>query len=151
MENQTEYRIHNHNQIQIQNQRHHHLPEKSNYDFATTVSQRCSKIKNVLQAKAQEYASSVSRFHNFEVAARIADTTPEKALKGMMLKHEVSVMDLIEWAESSPGKLSLAIIDEKIGDNINYLILLEGLLKLRVLACMRDDDPTDEGYDSNGE
>ena len=116
----------------MDNQKHYHLPEKPALDFTFTVSQRCSAIKNVLQAKAQEYASTTSRFHNFEVAARIANTTPEKALKGMMLKHEVSVMDLIEWAESSPQKLSIAIIDEKIGDNINYLILLEGLLIRRV-------------------
>ena len=96
--------------------------------FNKIVDARCDKIKATLTKKAGEYASDTDRFHNFTVAARMIDTTPEKALKGMMLKHEVSVMDLIEWADVAPEKLTEALIDEKIGDNINYLLLLEGLL-----------------------
>jgi hypothetical protein len=100
--------------------------------FDGLVNQRLIKIRNILSSKAFEYAKDSDRFHNFNVAARIANTTPEKALKGMMLKHEVSVMDLIEWADSCPEKLTAEMIDEKIGDNINYLILLEGMLKKRL-------------------
>lgn len=51
---------------------------------------------------------------------------------GMMFKHAVSVMDLIEWIESNPEKITGDIVDEKIGDNINFLILLEGMLKQRI-------------------
>ena len=101
-------------------------------NFNTIVKERCEKILAILSKKAEEYAKDDDRFHNFNIAARMADTTPEKALKGMMLKHEVSVMDLIEWADTQPEKLTDEIIDEKIGDNINYLILLEGMLKKRV-------------------
>ena len=50
----------------------------------------------------------------------------------MMLKHEVSVLDLVEWSESEPTRITEELIDEKIGDNINYLILLEGMLKHRI-------------------
>ena len=100
--------------------------------FNYVVHNRCLDIKRILTKKAGEYATDRDRFHNFNVAARIANTTPEKALKGMMLKHEVSVADLIDWAESDPEKLTDAMIDEKVGDHINYLILLEGLLKDRV-------------------
>ena len=96
--------------------------------FNQVVDNRCNEIKRILTKKAGEYATDSDRFHNFNVAARIANTTPERALKGMMLKHEVSVMDLIEWADIAPEKLTEALIDEKIGDNINYLLLLEGLL-----------------------
>jgi len=99
--------------------------------FDEILSTRLEKIKTILGAKAKEYASNDDRFHNFNVAGRIAGVTPEKALYGMMLKHEVSVTDLIELAGAEPSKLNEAIIDEKIGDNINYLILLEGLLKQR--------------------
>ena len=49
-----------------------------------------------------------------------------------MLKHEVSVLDLVEWSESEPTRITEELIDEKIGDNINYLILLEGMLKHRI-------------------
>ena len=101
-------------------------------DFNSVVEERIEKISQVLASKAQEYATDKSRFHNFEVAGRVLDTTPEKALLGMMLKHFVSVMDLIDWADGSAQKLSNELIDEKIGDNINYLILLEGMLKERI-------------------
>lgn len=102
------------------------------FDFDDIVDNRCTQIKEVLSNKAKEYASDGDRFHNFRVAGRMANTTPEKALAGMKLKHDVSVSDLIEWAGSSPEKLTCALINEKIGDSINYLILLEGLLKERI-------------------
>ena len=106
---------------------------KKEFDFNDIVENRINKIRSVLAKKAQEYASDKSRFHNFEVAGRRIDCTPERALLGMMVKHEVSVMDLVNWIEFNPEKLTFEIIDEKICDNINYLILLEGMLKKRVL------------------
>ena len=96
--------------------------------FDQVIQHRTDAIHNTLDKKAKEYASDTDRFHNFRVAARINKTTPERALKGMMLKHEVSVLDMIE----NPHVLSEERINEKIGDNINYLILLEGLLKERL-------------------
>ncbi len=92
--------------------------------FDRVIEERCGKIKDVLKSKALEYSSNDDRFHNFNVAARVMNTTPEKALLGMMMKHYVSVLDIIE----SPDKATGGLIDEKIGDMINYLILLEGLL-----------------------
>ena len=94
-------------------------------DFDKVVEERIESIRAVLASKEKEYAKGKDRFHNFNMAARMSSTTPEKALKGMMLKHEVSVQDLID----NPGNATTEIINEKIGDNINYLILLEGMLK----------------------
>ncbi len=108
-------------------------------DFDKIVENRCRKIKEILQHKAGEYAKDKNRFHNFDLAATMAGTTPEKALKGMMLKHEVSVQDLI----NNPDKATEALIDEKIGDNINYLILLEGLLRRhKDSGVFASDSPT---------
>ncbi|RLB94056.1 MAG: hypothetical protein DRH26_02200 [Deltaproteobacteria bacterium] len=111
--------------------------------FNEIVKARLEKIEIILGEKAKEYAPKNDRFHNFNVAARISGTTPEKALYGMMLKHEVSVLDLIEMAENEPDKLNEALIDEKIGDNIDYLILLEGLLKQR---CWKNKPPAYKSY-----
>lgn len=97
-------------------------------EFNEVVLNRINSIQRVLAQKAEEYASSKSRFHNFEVAGRKAGTSPEKALLGMMMKHVVAVDDLVDWIEECPHKLTKEIINEKIGDNINYLILLEGML-----------------------
>lgn len=100
----------------------------SPFNFDQVVQERTDAIHNTLAMKAKEYASTTDRFHNFRVAARMNKTTPERALKGMMLKHEVSVSGMIE----NPHILPEEMINEKIGDNINYLILLEGLLKERL-------------------
>jgi len=102
-------------------------------DINQIVSERVEKIQSILLRKAEEYATDGDRYHNFNVAGRILDVTPERALVGMLMKHIVSVLDLVDWIEDAPDKLSSGIIDEKIGDTINYLILLEGMLKNRVV------------------
>ena len=93
-------------------------------EFDIILENRLAKIKEILSHKAKEYATT-DRLHNFKVAARINNTTPAKALWGMALKHLVSVMDIIE------GNIIYddAMVDEKCGDLINYIILLESVLK----------------------
>jgi hypothetical protein len=96
-------------------------------DFNKVVDARIEKTKATLIKKAAEYSSDEDRLHNFKIAGRINGETPEKALWGMMAKHLVSVIDII--ADSNRGKLpSASMRDEKLGDAINYLILLEALL-----------------------
>ena len=92
--------------------------------FEIILEDRLKKIKDVLGHKAKEYAMDGDRLYNFKVAARILDTTQERALLGMLMKHLVSVLDLID------GKLKRTpeTVDEKLGDLINYLILLEAVL-----------------------
>lgn len=104
--------------------------EKTKFDEC--VANRIVRIREVLSAKAEEYSTGSNRFHNFDVAARILDCTPEQALRGMLLKHIVSVLDLIQWAKEEEDLITATVIDEKIGDTINYLILLEGLLLRRL-------------------
>jgi hypothetical protein len=101
-------------------------------EVTNCVEKRVRKIREVLKAKAEMYASSSNRLHNFDFAARILNCTPEQALQGMLMKHIVSVLDLIEWTETMPLRITEALIEEKIGDNINYLILLESLFLRRI-------------------
>ena len=97
-------------------------------DFNEVVSQRVQKIQSILQSKAVEYASDGDRLANFEDGARMHNITRERALNGMMLKHEVSVQEIIKNIDR--GILpSVELLEEKIGDNINYLILLEASIK----------------------
>lgn len=91
--------------------------------FNKIIENRISKIRKVLASKRQEYSGDANCFRNFETAGRVLNITREKALTGMMIKHFVSILDLAE--NGGDDKL----IDEKIGDTINYLILLEGMLK----------------------
>ena len=68
------------------------------------------------------------RLHNFKVAGKLQKCTPVKALGGMMAKHTVSVYDLIDDYEQGKA-ISKEMWAEKIGDSINYLLLLTALLE----------------------
>lgn len=96
-------------------------------DFNIILERRLRLIREVLAAKADEYAKD-DRLHNFKRAAEIDQSkTPAQVCAGFMLKHIVSVLDLVD--DDAAGKLvRVKMRDEKIGDAINYLILLEALL-----------------------
>ena len=99
----------------------------TNKKFASILDQRIIKIRSVLSAKACEYASDDDRLHNFKKAACFTRETPSQVCTGFFLKHLVSVLDIVEeYARLDFRKSEL--VDEKIGDAINYLILLEALL-----------------------
>lgn len=97
----------------------------SHAQFEKVLQQRCLSMQETLGTKAKEYSIGGNRYHNFDVAARVLGVTPEKALLGMWMKHIVSVLDMIAAEKPMDEK----VIDEKIGDLINYAVLLEGLWK----------------------
>ncbi len=108
-------------------------------DFNKIVDFRVKEIKTILQKKAKEYSSDTDRLHNFKVAARIKCESPEKVLWGIAMKHLVSVIDMINDVTIDLNKTptvykppSEDMINEKIGDMICYLILLEALFKERI-------------------
>lgn len=94
--------------------------------FEKLLEERINKCKDTLVVKANEYATT-DRLHNFKVAGELQGCTPVKALGGMMCKHTVSVYDLINDFEE--GKtIPIEMWNEKIGDSINYLLLLNALI-----------------------
>lgn len=95
--------------------------------FENIINNRIETCKSVLCSKAEEYATD-DRLHNFKIAGELQKCTPVKALGGMMSKHTVSVYDLIEDYEQGKA-ISKEMWDEKIGDSINYLLLLTALLE----------------------
>lgn len=95
--------------------------------FVSILNERLNKCVDVLGVKANEYATE-DRLHNFKVAAELQNCTPITALAGMMAKHTVSVYDLIQKQEQGYA-VTREMWDEKIGDSINYLILLSALVQ----------------------
>jgi hypothetical protein len=81
----------------------------------------------VLCSKADEYVGKGDRLSNFKHAAHLQNLTLPAALGGMMSKHTVSVYDMI-YRYQNGEKFSQEKWDEKIGDHINYLILLQAVL-----------------------
>lgn len=97
-------------------------------EFDEIIELRIEKIKSTLISKGKEYATDKDVMHNFKRAGLIAGITPEKALYGFLLKHLTSVADILDRIDQ--GYLpDDEVIDQKIGDVLNYFILLEGLIK----------------------
>lgn len=100
-------------------------------DFNKVVERRIALIKEVLTSKGQEYVRGDDRLHNFKNSGRKKGVTPEKALTFFMLKHETSLDDIIN--DLDRGIIpSQKMIDEKIGDIINYYVLLEAHFAERI-------------------
>lgn len=97
-------------------------------EFDKIVKNRMSQIEQTLTSKSIEY-STEDRLHSFKAAARIDNITPKRALWGMFMKHFVSIQDMV----FNVREPNLAMIDEKIGDAINYLVLAEAIMKEELL------------------
>jgi hypothetical protein len=105
-----------------------------NQDEFKVVVQHCMAIiETVLMEKSEDYSRGGDKLHNFKRAARVGETTPARALLGMKLKHDVSILDILD--DLDIGELpTVEKLDEKFGDAINYLILLKAV----VLEAMDD-------------
>lgn len=96
-------------------------------EFSDLLETRLEKTRHTLAKKAAEYARG-DRLSNFKRAAAAIGHTPEQVLLGMWFKHVISIIDLVN--DSAQGvPVPSTMWDEKIGDAVNYLILLEGLVK----------------------
>ena len=99
----------------------------NNTEFEKIITEQFDSCRGTLLKKAEEYADDTDRLHNFKIAAKLQGVTPLTALGGMMAKHTVSVYDLIRRHENG-FEIKKEMWDEKIGDIINYLLLMQGLL-----------------------
>ena len=100
-------------------------------EFERIFEEQVERSRIVLVNKASEYATE-DRLHNFRVAAALEGKTPEQALAGMMAKHTVSVYDMAESGLAYP----IDLWQEKITDHINYLFLLNAIVRE---SCWSDD------------
>jgi len=98
-------------------------------EFNDYLDIRLGLIQSSLTKKQHEYADNENVFRNFEQAGVHLKCSREKALWGMMMKHYVSVEDMVQVCETGDNwKLREETIKEKLGDIINYFILLEIML-----------------------
>ena len=95
--------------------------------FKTVFNELINKCDAILNVKSAEYSTDSDKLHNFYTAAALTGENPVKALGGMMLKHTVSVYDMMRDTDNGK-RFDLAKWEEKIIDSINYLILLRAVL-----------------------
>ena len=88
------------------------------------IQEMIDKCLRVLKAKAEGYSTDEDVFHA-QVAAGLQGCSVTQALAGMMTKHTVSVYDMINSGQAYAPD----IWDEKIGDLMNYLLLLRTAVK----------------------
>jgi hypothetical protein len=95
-------------------------------DFSRRVEKRIDLVRQTLLTKHKEYAKDDNVFRNFDEAAGglSLHSTSAEVLWSYMTKHLVSIKDIV--SDNVPVKNE--IVSEKIGDVINYLILLEAML-----------------------
>lgn len=94
-------------------------------EFNAIVEEFLEKTKSVLLTKEDEYSLSDDRFQFFKHEAAMDGTTPEIALYYCVLKHLTSFQDMVK----SGDKYSKKLWFDKLGDIVNYMILLYGLLQ----------------------
>jgi hypothetical protein len=95
-------------------------------DFSRRVEKRIDLIRQTLLTKHKEYAKDDNVFRNFDEAAGGLSLHGSSAevLWSYMTKHLVSMKDIV--ADNKP--VDPTVVSEKIGDVINYLVLLEAML-----------------------
>jgi hypothetical protein len=81
--------------------------------------------------KGKEYRRNNNPYHNFEVAARKKNITPEKALDGFLLKHLVSYDDMLNDIEQ--GVLpKIEVVEEKFSDILVYFMIQKAQILNRI-------------------
>lgn len=96
----------------------------NNEKFNSVVKYMMNRCGNVLIRKGKEYAGdNEDRLVDFKSAAGLTGETPVKVALSYMCKHVVSVYSL-----ARRGVKDAALWDEKLGDLINYCILIRALI-----------------------
>ena len=98
-------------------------------DFAALLQRRLDKIQETLVSKRAEYAAPEDVLHNFKKGAAILRCTPAECCVSYLTKHLVSIFDIMDEIGKGVHRDNRAEqVDEKIGDALVYLILLEAII-----------------------
>ena len=105
-------------------------------DFQVIIRNSFYRSTHVLGNKAKEYAPGEDRLSNFKKAANLQGLAPEQALFGMLAKHLVSLAEMVGVLPNEAHPLPVnphpeSMWEEKLTDSINYLFLLEALVRER--------------------
>ena len=107
------------------------MKSKKNDDFEKVINTTLIDLKELLIVKGKEYRRNNNVYHNFDQGARIKGITPEKALDGMLLKHEISIADMTNDLDKEilPSREK---VEEKFNDNIIYLLIKKAMILNRI-------------------
>lgn len=106
-------------------------------EFEKRVNDTLKKLKLLLITKGKEYRRENNPFHNFERGSLMTNETREKVLKGFMLKHIISVDDMVDDLDKKilPQE---AQVEEKFNDILVYYLIQ----KCMILDRLDNKKPT---------
>lgn len=93
-------------------------------EFKEVVDEQLEYCKNLLFKKNEEYVTTDDVFENFRTGANMLGTDVKNTLLGYLTKHLVSIVSMIK----DDKQYDIDKWNEKIGDSINYLLLLKGMV-----------------------
>jgi hypothetical protein len=97
--------------------------------FRKLTKKKLKLCVNVLEGKRLEYSREVDRFFNFDWTAKFLGTTKPFACLAIASKHFASIALDIRDIEIGRKVDTKRTRNRKITDAINYLLILEGILK----------------------
>ena len=98
-------------------------------EFNEVLERRIEQLRETLSMKGAEYCKGKDRLSNFKDAAALLGETPEQALLGFVTKHIIALKDFVNSAEIQ--NIPYPVFEEKFGDIICYMVLLDGLIQER--------------------
>lgn len=99
-------------------------------DFKKLLERRFERSRSVLMKKNEEYGTGQDVLESFKEQADFSmHQEPTSIGWELLVKHLYSVRRIIAEYECDDTVPSQEMIDEKFGDAINYLMLLEALFK----------------------
>lgn len=101
-------------------------------------------IKGVMCKKSAEYARGDDKLYNFKRAAQISGKTPLECLRGMKLKHDVSIDDMLN-DDTDGSEHTQERWQEKLGDDINYMFLMWGILFEKYNWELKQEEKDEQG------
>lgn len=87
------------------------------------------RIRSVLSSKSADYSKGDDKLYNFKLAGEMDGDMPIQALRGMHLKHRASIRQGLDEIMTGEKPRPYDWWLEKIIDDINYDILMLGMLK----------------------
>ena len=117
--------------------------DMNHVDFDRLVEQETQRMKDVMCSKSTDYSAADDKLFNFKLAAEVDGVSPIEALRGMWLKHRTSIrqgLDELIDGKCRPEKWWI----EKLTDDRNYSILLQGLLTEKYFTKPSTPEQVDE-------
>jgi len=106
--------------------------------FKELLAARQLHIEKVLKVKAVEYSRNNDALFNFNEGSKDLNQSRERYLLNLAWKQICSVKDLVNDLDND--KLACeAMVKEKFGDVINYMILMESMFLQRIKDAFFED------------